>query len=70
LLRFVARRAHWTWAVGSVQQALEEGHSADRIAYLVGALSRITARILEADMRFASQKAFFLGGTPPSDSDL
>ncbi|MFP3712563.1 ribbon-helix-helix protein, CopG family [Puerhibacterium sp. TATVAM-FAB25] len=69
-LRFVARRAQWIWEMGSVPQALEEGHSADRVAFLTEAMSRITTRILEADMEFASKKAFFLGATTPTDSDL
>ena len=69
-LRFDPHRAQWIWEVGSVPQALEERHSADRVAFLTEAMSRITTRILEADMQFASQKAFFLGTTSPTKSDL
>ena len=69
-LRFDARRPNWTWDVTSVRQALEDGHGDDRVAWLTEAMGRITTRILEADMALASQKAFFLGSTPPDDSDL
>jgi hypothetical protein len=40
------------------------------VEWLTEAMHRITTRLLETDMERAWNKAFWLGATPPEDTDV